>query len=291
MHPFKFIPVLALSLIASTAQAGVPGFGLPKPVPQPEKMFVVFNGVACFVAPCPSYTAVTEDGEVIELSNVDLPEKTKPALADALMTSGLEVEGVINQGSFEPNGDGTTLVVSKVIKDAKVYSAFHNGIVCAKAPCPSFTTVTQAGARRKVSAFDFSAINDPSEEGNLETALLAGEIVVSGFLVPDVQPHFVGAGTKLLVMKIVSVTQTFTLSHSGIVCIVAPCPSIAATPVGGGESINVTDVNLKAVTASKKEQAELFQTLLEGTLQLQGYIAHNQQTFGQGTVLHVLDVE
>src|SRR5689334_2349532 len=67
------------------------------PAVKGEHLFVVGNGIACFTAPCPSFTAINDKGDVIELSNVTLPDGTSAEQSTALGVGGLEVKGIIKK--------------------------------------------------------------------------------------------------------------------------------------------------------------------------------------------------
>jgi hypothetical protein len=274
--------------LSSTANAQV-----SNPVPTPAATFPTFiivgNGVVCSKAPCRSFAAIDQDGELIDVANVILPAGTSAEMSAALNNGGLLIRGVLEEGSWEPDGPGNTLTVNQVEESAETYSALgfsNGGIACTTTPCPSVSAVSLRGLSQHLSNVDFPLLNPSIEDlAHIAHDLFAGEIVVHGFLLPH--KLVIGTYPKLLVTKIAGETKHVSLKYSNTVCVTAaPCPSFVVTDASGNHT-NVTDVNLSALNLSTAGKNVFFKNV-EGGIKVKGYIGSYQEPFvGKHTVLLV----
>jgi hypothetical protein len=102
--------------------AGTPAsMGRATPMPQTTRTWTVKdNGKRCFAAPCPSWTATDAAGSSTDVTDIDvsglgLSPKDAAAAKEKLYKGG-KVEGTIKTvPKAGPAGDGTVLVVTRIL--------------------------------------------------------------------------------------------------------------------------------------------------------------------------------
>jgi len=290
MHVPKIVPVfaLALGLMPQLASAGFPGFNPIVEPPAPEApaadtFHVVFKGVACFTDPCPSYDALTETGDVIELSAVIFPSAAENEIPSIeALSSGIQVEGTLVPGSWEIGGPGTTLVVETIVEMPSVYSVAPNGIVCFMAPCPTLTATDLDGEEIMFSSLDLSLLAGATANvAELRAQITAGEFAVTGFI----KEGDFASGTQLVVTH-AQHPELFSLSSSGVVCVMAPCPTWSIEATASNFSRLVDGFSLAALKLSDVETAELLGSL-QGGIALQGVVSPRHLHPGKGDIFFV----
>jgi hypothetical protein len=181
MKTLNIAVLFSILLGSSVASAGFPGFVNPEP--QAEKIFVFDNGIVCAKAPCPSFTAILETGETVDLSGVKLPEGTDPVLENALHLGGLLVEGTIESQSFPVGGSADVLLVDAVLDSAKTFSVSSSGIVCITAPCPSIQAVDEAGQATLLTNVSLDVLFiSPEDAQAFMQNLFSGTVKATGYI-------------------------------------------------------------------------------------------------------------
>lgn len=263
----QILASLALLSFSSAAQAGFPGFvleGEPVLPDEADTLYVFNNGVVCFTAPCPSLTVIEPDGNVVQITDLVLPESTPVSISSGI-TKGLEVKGEI----VVAPADGFALVVSEVVDVAKPHIAKETQLVCFTAPCPNIEVMSLNGEKAMVSGFNLDHLNiTDSQKAQAIEDILAGSVMVDG-MVMNVTGGL-GPDAEFLVTGINNAKVEALLSSTGVVCIKAPCPSWNAEIDGTDTAI--TGINLDFLAVSEEESSLLLEEILSGAAVI-GFLA------------------
>ena len=167
--------------------------------------FLVFrNGIVCIMAPCPSFTAVSADGQATQISGLDLEAFAHdPDLFTQVLGGEIVVKGFIKRGTWAPLQNGDVLVVSKIAGATQEFQVQSSGIVCVVAPCPVWSVTNAAGVEQKAARVDLTALRLLGEEAEAEVlATLHAGATVRGFLSAGPWSPF-ATGDVLFVTEIV----------------------------------------------------------------------------------------
>lgn len=264
------VAALLMSLV-NVADAGLPPMGVVgDDAPQtPAEMTVFFNGIVCVRAPCPSFTAVAEDGTTLKVAGVDLPEDTSDFVANKLHRGGLKVLATITgDGDWGVNGTGDVVSVEEVLELSQEIIVKETPVQCITFPCPALLTAVEAdNDAHSIVNIDLRALELPEDEkSHVLGDIVDSELVVFGFVQND--DTFVGT---LQVTGIAGATQVFDVRNVGHICVTFPCPSWSVVDESGDETM-VEFLNVQALTFDPSEQLEIISALKSGG-QVKGYVS------------------
>lgn len=148
-------------------------------------LFVYDNGTRCVTAPCPSFTAIAQNGERLSLSTIMFADDIDGAAAmEQLRSGGLLVAGQIDVDSWAPGEPGTELTVVEVLQPAGEYQVRSSGIQCVTDPCPMWSlTALDGTALGEFADIDLAFLGlAPDQETTLRQRLYTSGGVVRGWL-------------------------------------------------------------------------------------------------------------
>ncbi len=241
--------------------------------------FVYDNGIRCVTAPCPSYTAISQTGERIEVSEVELPFEATTSAIDSIAWGGVVAEGTLRHGSWMPGDVGTVLGIERIIGAAEQYLVLEIG----RPPVERYRAIASDGTIVRLTDVDLTDLRAaPDEPLPTLDGLTRGRWATCGFVATN------PAGQTLLFSTMrAGFAESAFIRPSGVACTRIPCPAWTVE-LHDGTVEHAAQLDLSYLHMGATDEAALLDAMTAGAL-VTGWLHEGRWTAGgRGDTLFVV---